>query len=198
MEEEIENKHREWLKNHEGLHYQIASSEKDISKPWLENYKDEKYNSKINLIEIGRDEIIIEFDENPNKQCEDKNKISTQEQREEAVNKTIENLKKDNVGYDLFDHKGKCKHIHIFLNRDATKEEKEAIIRYYVSEEFFDFVDLSLAGVHLIAVPYSPHWRHKTIKELVETRGGMIIDVDNEKYKKLIVEKIEKDIVVSR
>lgn len=197
MEEEKENKHRDWLKSHEGLHYQIASSEKDINKKWLENYKDEKYNSKINLIEIGGDEIIIEFDENTNYLCEDKNKQSTQEQREEAINKTIENLRKDNIGYDLFDHKGKCKHIHIYLNKNATKEQKELIIKYFVPKEFFDFVDLSLCGVHLIAVPYCKHWRHKTIKELVENRGGLIIDIDDDKYKKLI-NKEDREFIVQK
>lgn len=197
MEEEKENKHRDWLKSHEGLHYQIAGSEKDINKKWLENYKDEKYNPNINLIEVDGDELIIEFDENPNKQCEDKTKTSTQEQRDKAIEKTIEKLKEENVGYDLFDHKGKCKHIHVYLNKPATKEQKESIIKYFVPKEFFDFVDLSLCGVHLIAVPYCKHWRHKTIKELVENRGGLIIDIDDDKYKKLIVPKIENDFIAS-
>ncbi|MCX6748940.1 MAG: CHC2 zinc finger domain-containing protein [Candidatus Pacearchaeota archaeon] len=183
MEEEIKNKHREWLKQHEGLRFLKGVTKETINRKWELDYRDDKYDSSINMIEVSKREIPIEYDEESKTT---KGKSCNKEEREKWIQETISNLEKENIGYDLHDHKGKCPHLTIYLDRDATKEEKEAIVSYYVPKESWEFVDTSLYGVHLIAVPYAVHWKYGTIKELVKNGGVLIINVHDEKFKKII------------
>ena len=53
---EEQNKHREWLKSHEGLRFLVNVNEGNISQKWKDDYKDEKYDPSINVIEIGKKE----------------------------------------------------------------------------------------------------------------------------------------------
>jgi len=168
MEENLKEKHREYLKNHEGCRYLEAQGESAVKKKWKLNYKDKDYNENINLNEPNNDELIIEFDETPNHYFKDEKQKSTKEQRLRWIKKTQKKLNKDKITYDLFDHKGKCPHIHIILSRDSTKEEKESIVKFYVPEKAFKYADLSLCGKHLIATPYAKHWKYGTYKLLVK------------------------------
>ena len=186
MEEEIKNKHREWLRQHEGLRFLKGATEENINRKWELDYRDDKYDSSINMIEVSKKEIPIEYDEESKLV---KGKKSTKEERLKWIEETIANLEKENIGYELHDHKGKCPHLTIYLDRDAAKEEKEAVVSYYVPKESWEFADTSLYGVHLIAVPYAVHWKYGTIKELVKNGGVLIINVNDEKFKKIINNK---------
>ena len=190
MEEETQNKHRAYLKEHESKRFKVGATKSNIKRgKWWEDYRDCNYNPNINLIEIAGNELIIEFDEESKIE---KSKKSTQEQRIKAIEETIANIEKDNIGYELFDHKGKCPHLEIRLNKNATKEEKEGIIKYYVPIDSWEFADTSLCGEnHLIAVRYAKHWKYGTIKELVKNKEGLTINVENEKCKQIINNKNE-------
>ncbi|MFA6023107.1 MAG: phage/plasmid primase, P4 family [Candidatus Pacearchaeota archaeon] len=190
MEEQIQNKHREWLKSHEGKRYKVCDKKENIDKSkWKKDYRDEKYDPQINLIEINENELVGEIDEE-SKIKENRGKVCTKEERYKWIDETIAKLESENVGYDLFDHKGKCPHIHLFLNKEANKNKKESILKYYFPKDSWEFVDTSLCGSHLIAVPYSPHYKYGTIKDLIKNKGGLIIDVEDEKYgKEEVIEK---------
>ncbi|MEM3074771.1 MAG: CHC2 zinc finger domain-containing protein [Candidatus Pacearchaeota archaeon] len=195
MEEKAtENRHRSYLKEHEGRRYRanVTEATKDSS-PWELDYKDSKYNSDINWVEINPNELVGELDEESKIT---KDKKSTQKQREEWFNKAIEKLKSESVNYCRYSHKGKCDHLHSELNKLATPEEKLAILKYYFPEESWEFLDTSLCGVHQIACPFAKHWRHGNVKELIEENAGLIIDVDNEKFKKFKEENKEKEHVI--
>ena len=194
MEEQTENKHREWLRQHEGLRFLKGTTKENISRKWELDYRDEKYDSSINMIEVSKKEIPIEYDEESKTT---KGKGCTKEEREKWIEETIISLEKENIGYDLHDHKGKCPHLTIYLDRDATKEEKEAIVSCYVPKESWEFVDTSLYGVHLIAVPYTEHWKYGTIKELVKSGGGLIVNVDDVKFKPIINDNNKEEYQIS-
>ena len=64
MEEEIQTKHRIYLKEHGGKRFKVGATKSNIKGgKWWEDYRDCNYNPNINLIEIAGNELIIEFDE---------------------------------------------------------------------------------------------------------------------------------------
>jgi len=196
MNEELQQKHRKWLKQFERNRYRIGITPENIKKiKWLDDYQDSKYNLEINTVEIGKDKAVIEFDtgskSNKGKEC-------TKEQRDKWTDETAKNLEKDNIFYERFNHQGVSDHIHLNLNRPATKEEKEAIIKYYVPEESWEFLDIALCSEkHPIAAAYCPHWRHGTIKNLVKSSSGNTINVDDKKYKQIIINN-KQDFVIQK
>ena len=173
---------KEWLSQYSNkkLHYINNAVKGDVRRKWQENYTDDKFSDSLNLIEIAQNDVWGELDESSRLE---KGKTCTFEQRKEWFSKFIENLEKENIGYFIFDHQGKCPHCLIKLDRDATKEEKEAILQYYFPVEAWEFVDTSLCGKHMIAAPYTKHFKTKKYKKLVKQRGGLIINVGDKKYK---------------
>ena len=185
---EIQNKHREWLKEYERQRYLKGIRDGNTNKTWETDYRDEKYDPSINLIGISPKKIFIEFDEE-SRDKQNKGKKSSKEQREKWVDQTIAKIEKDELGYELHDHQGKCRHIVLSSDTDLTKEQKEAIIKYYVPSESFEFADLSLCGIHLVAVPFVEHWKYGTMKEMAKSQQGLFIDVNKIKEKDFIVQK---------
>lgn len=127
---------------------------------WVE-YK--QFDEKYNLREILNDEIVIELD------SDDKNLVT------KAIRQTCINLSQANLIFELWDHGGRSPHIHIHnlpitqYSPDQRKKFKELFIKRYVPKEYLKFVDLSLTGVHLIALEYAPHWKGSgRIKKPVE------------------------------
>ena len=183
--------HRAYLKEHEGRRYRVAVTQSTInSSKWEQDYRDEKYNSEINMIEINPDEIVGELDEhskiNPNKS-------SFKEERGIWTELAIKKMKDESANFSKYNHDGKSKHIHLKANRAATPEEKAAILRYYFPEASWEFIDTSLCSNHLIAVPDAKHWKYGTIKTLEEENKGSIINVDDEKFKPYIEIKEVKE-----
>lgn len=124
---------------------------------WV-NY--EKFNPAYNLREILADEIVIEFD--------------TDQNTWNAIIQTAINLYNAGYHFEIYDHKGRSPHLHIHNLNIAHLEPnkrslfKKLFIKKYVPEEYYKFVDLSLTGVHLVRIEYSPCWKNKYgIKELV-------------------------------
>ena len=101
------------------------------------------------------DEIVIEFD------TEDKNKAW------EGINFTAINLYKARISFEIWDHKGKSPHLHIHnlpiasLEKEKLRLFKKLFIRKYVPRDYLGCVDLSLTGIHLIALEYQQHWKGK-------------------------------------
>ena len=180
--------HRAYLKEHEGRRYRIGITEDGInSSKWEQDYRDDKYNPEINMIEINPDELVGELDEHskidPKKSC-------SKEERGMWTELAIKKMKDESVKFSRYDHSGKCDHTHLKLNRPTTPEEKVAILRYFFPERSWEFIDTSLCEKnHLIAVPFAKHWRYGTIKKLVDENEGVIINVDDEKFKPYIETK---------
>ncbi|MBR9704209.1 hypothetical protein GOV12_02265 [Candidatus Pacearchaeota archaeon] len=150
--------------------------------------------SDITLREILKDEIIIEVDDTlfykNKKEFSDEviNFFSCnlnyhipkiffflfQSFSQHIINLTSNNLKKDNITFEVWNHGGKSPHLHIHnipiahLSKDELKIWKESFIDCYVPSEYLIFADKSLCGVHLVALEGVKHWKGKyEIKKLL-------------------------------
>ena len=56
---EEQNKHRDWLKSHEGLRFLRNAEQGNTNRKWELNYSDENYDSSINLIDISPELFVI-------------------------------------------------------------------------------------------------------------------------------------------
>ncbi|HVY01167.1 MAG TPA: CHC2 zinc finger domain-containing protein [Candidatus Nanoarchaeia archaeon] len=146
-----------------------ATKENIGSTKWELDYQDSKYSEDINQIEIADNEIVIEFDETAK---DGSDKVSTIAERTNWIYHTMNMLDTFNIKYYVFDHKGKCQHIHIFSERDLTQGEKERVAKSFVKAEAEPFLDTSLfTNAHLINVPFSKHWRTGEMKKLLHEYG---------------------------
>src|SRR3989344_1284018 len=192
MDEEPQNKHRKWLKQFEGNRYIIGTTENNFGK-WLPDYRDTKYDPGINNIVIGKNKIVIECDSTSKI---DPNKERTKEQISKWIDETCNNLERDNINFERFSHQGVSDHIHGDLGRDATKEEKIALIKFYTPKESWEFLDTALCSEnHPIAVAYCPHWKHGTIKNLVKRCSGRPVNVNDEKYKAFLEPEYKQETI---
>jgi len=114
----------------------------------------ETFKPKYDLREVLNDEIIIEFDNHEDWTMNWK-----------AINETAINLFRAGISFEIWDHKGKSPHLHIhdLPIADLTKEKraifKKIFIRTYVPLEYLPYVDLSLTGIHLVAIEWVNHWK---------------------------------------
>lgn len=121
-----------------------------------------EFKPEYNLREILNDEIVIEFD------SEDRNSTW------EAINQTAINLYQAGYSFEIWDHNGRSPHLHIHnlpildLNQERRQLFKKIFIRKYVPLEYLGKVDISLTGIHLVAIEFSEHWKKKYgIKKLI-------------------------------
>jgi len=131
------------------------------------------------LREICPDEIVIEFDSD------------TQERGRRLAKKTITKLLANSYNFFVFDHGGRSPHIHVYGIYGLEKEHPEVIRQY--KKEFlkkyapYPETDHSLTGIHLVAVEFKPHFKHKTIKQL---QFGAVFD--NTIYNNIELELLQK------
>jgi len=123
----------------------------------------DEFNPKYNLREILDNEIVIEFDT-------DNKRLANWATYLTAVSLVMHKIK-----FEVWDHKGKCPHIHIrnlpisHLNKEQRKKFKEFFIRKVTPDMFHNIVDLSLCGIHLVAMEWCEHWKGKySTKVLLE------------------------------
>ena len=122
----------------------------------------ESFDPAYNLREVLNDEIVIEFDT-------DNTDIAWR-----GINFTAINLYKAGIVFSIWDHEGRSPHLHIHnlpiahLEPDKRSLFKKVFIRTYVPLEYLKYVDISLTGVHLLRIEWSPCWKNKYgIKELL-------------------------------
>lgn len=126
---------------------------------WL-YYEPEKFNPAYNLREILNDEIVIEFD-------------TDKELASKGIMQTAYNLALAGYSFEIWNHNGRSPHLHIHnlkdihkvtignLEQNKLKMFKKLFIRKYVSIDFLKYVDLTLTGIHLVRLEYSPCWKGK-------------------------------------
>ena len=116
-----------------------------------------------NLREVLNDEIVIEFDMPKNYEGDIqhfRDNISYP-----AINFTAINLLRNGFSFEVWDHQGKSPHIHIRnlpisqFEKDKLRQFKKFFVRKYCAEEFLDYVDFSLCGIHLVALEGTYHWK---------------------------------------
>jgi viroplasmin and RNaseH domain-containing protein len=145
--EEFEFKRKEQLENYRIKQpYRVAIGKNQ----WIPY---EQFNPAYNLREILNDEIVIEFDT-------DNKNIAW-----EGINFTGVNLYRAGITFQIWNHNGKSPHLHIHnlpiaqLEADKRRLFKKIFIRKYVPKDYLPYVDLSLTGIHLIAIEWQTHWK---------------------------------------
>ncbi len=159
------SEHRQWLRdNAYGMKFAVSKNGKFVDTYKDTNYTEDFYNENINQVQINPRTVVLEYDCKP-------------EDAWTYIEKTKELLRKEKIGFEVYNHKGRSPHIHIQAEGPLTKEQKEFFLKKYASHES---VDLSLANLnHMIAVPYAKHWKYNSIKELIdENIGGKIQILD--------------------
>ena len=163
----MNQKHFEWMQQYSGKELKYASGKNGkILTKWNDSsYDQNQYSNEINLIQIPPDMIVLEYDCDPKKASE-------------FISKTIITLKECVLKFGVyFWSGGRSPRIHIFLNKGATKVQKELILKKFAVD---DSVDLSLAVENkLMPVPYSKHWKHNTDVLLMLSNDGNLLNVDD-------------------
>ncbi len=171
------SEHRDWLKKQsEGYQLPFCEGRNGITldkwkkDSYYTNYSDDKYDERFNLLLIAPDLIVLEYDIDDKKLCD------------ELIAKSLEKIKQDNVCCEVYEHQGRCKHVHLNCDSDFSKEQKEAVLKKYAVD---DRVDMSLAGEKLCAVPFAKHWKNGKIKELVQKVDGEKLQSKNFPFMKI-------------
>ena len=159
------NEHRQWLReNAYGMKFAIVKNSKFLDTYKDTNYSEEFYNEDINQVQINPKMIVLEYD------CE---KIDAWI----YVEKTKELLRKEGIGFEVYNHQGRSPHIHFYADGNLTREQKEFLLKKYSIDES---IDISLAHMnHMIAVPYAKHWKYNIIKELIDKNEGKRVAVSD-------------------
>lgn len=198
----IEEKHRVWLKQYEGLHFSIAEQEQDLIL-WKQEtdkyvYSDKRFSEPIecldgvyraspNKIERHKRIIVCEFDDK-NADGKDKKKCK------ENITKVKKFAKKNGWGYIESTHNGSCNYLWFEANRDLTSEEVKKFLLYIAPEG--SEVDTNFASDNKrFPVLFAQHWKYPKERELpVEYVKGKQIDFDSIKFPKSIKIKNKKEI----
>src|SRR3990167_5753038 len=110
------NEHRQWLReNAYGMKFAIVKNSKFLDTYKDTNYSEEFYNEDINQVQINPKMIVLEYD------CE---KIDAWI----YVEKTKELLRKEGIGFEVYNHQGRSPHIHFYADGSLTREQKEFLL----------------------------------------------------------------------
>ncbi len=124
---------------------------------------DPEYKHDWNLREILKNEIVVEFDT-------DNKQLALQ-----GIKSTAIKLINSKISFEIWSHCGKSPHLHIrnlpisHLDKVRLKEFKKFFIKKIVPSQFHNVVDLSLCGIHLVALEDCEHWKKKYgVKRLIQ------------------------------
>ncbi len=174
---DIQQKHREWLKQYEGKKYSFGIDghhKKDWK--WTESsYNNKYFEAPLNLIGKLKNRTRIEFDD-------ENNKIAM-----ENLEKTMVKLKELGIGFIRSTHKGKCDYLWVEFTRDMKDKELKQFLAWIAPTD--SIIDINFTSSRKVfPVLYAIHWRHSYERELpIEFFEGEQID-----YDKLGIEPIER------
>lgn len=153
-----EQRHREYLKlfSNQGLRYTIMFNGIPEN-PWLDNYTDEKYEPRINLIERLSHVLVIEFDE-PLEEGGMK--------PSEALEKTEKEIKKKGWGYLRSTHKGKSDYLWVEFSSPTSDEEGKKFLEWICPEGARIDINFS-SSQRVFPVLFTAHRKHSQNKEEV-------------------------------
>lgn len=164
----LQEKHRTWLKDYEGMSYSIAEDGKHKMK-WMredKKYSDKDWKSDINCIKELKTRCRIEYDDNDEKKAK------------ENLELAYKKLKENNLGFIRSTHKGKCDYLWIEFNKEVNQKQKESFL-VWVSPEG-SVIDLNFTSSRRVfPILYAIHWRHSFERELpIEYFEGDKIDLN--------------------
>jgi len=184
-------KHREWLKDYEGMNYSIAEEGKHKMK-WVtepKKYFDKFWNPEINVIKELKNRCRIEFDD------KDKDGNKDIEKIKKHIEKIIKKLKEKKWGFIRSTHHGVSDYVWIEFSRDLKDKEKEAFLVWIAPED--SEIDLNFASSRKVfPILFCYHWKHSDYnEEPIEYFKGEQINYDSLRIKinnqKIIKRKIK-------
>lgn len=162
----VQEKHRAWLRDYEGLVYSIAEDGAHKIKWATEKrkYADKDFNSQINCIGRLTNRTIIEFDGDEIK-------------AKEHLEQTQKKLKDLGIGHIKSTHQGKSPYLWVEFTRSLTDNEVESFLKWIAPEE--SQVDLNFKSSNKVfAVLYAPHWKHPYREMPIDFFEGKKINFD--------------------
>ena len=199
----IEEKHRAWLKDYEGLHFSIAEKGKDMVL-WQQEKEKYVYSDKIfdksfecldgiyranpNKIQRHKGRSVIEFDDKLTDGTKDKNKCA------ENLQKIKEFLKKEDYGHIISTHHGSCDYAWVEFTRDLTETEAKKFLLWIAPEG--SEIDMNFTSDNKrFPVLFAQHWKYQKERELpIEYNEGKQIDFDSINFPKTIKVKHKKQV----
>ncbi len=152
-------KQKEWLKDYEGFNYSKAEYG-NHRMDWKRNpqtYTDKKFSPDINCIGERGDRTRIDFDDKTNGE-KDSEKIKIN------IEKTIEKLKANNIGFIRSSHHGSSDYLWVEFDRDVSQKEKESFLLWIAPED--SIIDLNFSFTDKIfPVLFAVHWKHSMYRE---------------------------------
>jgi len=192
---EVEEKHRAWLKDYEGLYFAIGKNEKDLIFWQKEKdkyiYKDSLWKSwyvqgldfsylyanNINKIQRKKDRVVIEFDG---------------DFAPEYSQKVEKRLRENKWGFIKSSHKGKCDYLWVEFNKELTEKEAEKFLLFIAPEG--SEIDLNFKSDNKrFPVLFATHWKYPNQRELpIEYFEGEQIDYDSLNLNQAATKTIKK------
>ncbi len=178
-------KHREILKQYEGIPFSKASNGIHSMK-WKEEqvkYSDSKYSQDINCIGRKKDRLVVEFDEV-------EGEPSNAEESLELSKKTLEHY---GIGYIQSTHNSKnSDYLWIEFTREITEDEAKDFLAWICPEG--SRIDINFCNdKKVFPVLYAKHWKYSGIRELpIEFFKGRKIDLDACKIPKQNVKVVSR------
>lgn len=158
------------------------------SQKW--SYDPSRFSPDLRLRTVLDGEIVVEYD--------------GIERNESIKNITLTcgRLREAGYTYEVFDHGGVSPHIHLYipelvnLPQDRRQEYKRLFLDKYAKD--FIHADMSLTGIHLIALEFAPHWKTKyngAIKERIEIHDTLTTNkIEDELVKKTEITSPKKEL----
>lgn len=152
--EEIQEKHRAWLKLHEGLKYgRGVEGHYKKGEEWTKTkYKDSHFDSEINLIGRLPNQTRIEFD-------------GDEKEAKKFLEETENKLKQYGWGYIRSTHNGKCDYLWVEFTRDIKDKEAKSFLEWIAPKG--SIIDENFASSEKIfPCLFAVHWKHSYQREL--------------------------------
>ena len=152
--ETLQEKHRAWLKDYEGISYSIAYDEKHQMKWKTEPkyYFDKIWSPSINLIKERKNRTRIEFDGDEIK-------------AKEFLDQTQKKLEEGGIGFIRSTHNGKSDYLWVEFTKDLTQKQKQAFLIWIAPEG--SEVDLNFSSPRKVfQIMFAVHWRHSGQREM--------------------------------
>ena len=166
--EEIHERHREWLKQYEGLKFSIAEDGKHKMK-WAsekKRYCDELWKPEINCIGRLKNRTRIEFD-------------GEKEKAKEFLEEVRKKLIDSGWGFIRSTHNGKSDYLWVEFSRDVTDKEVQSFLVWICPSGAE--IDLNFASSRRVfPILFAIHWKHSYDREdPIEFVEGKQIDYDS-------------------
>ena len=152
---DVQDKHREWLKDYKGKPFGKAIDGKNISKWKDSEYQDYKWDPGVNLIGRLENRTIIEFD-------------GDEKEAKKFLNEAEEKLKQNGWGYIRSTHNGKSDYLWVEFSSKLKDKDVEKFLKFIAPHG--STIDINFASSkRVFPVLFAVHRKHSYYREMPVT-----------------------------